>query len=311
MADIVISEFIDAEPVERLTASYSVHADPELWSKRPELEQQIAQALAILVRNRTQIDAALISKAPNLRVVGRLGVGLDNIDLEACRESGIKVCPAIGANAVAVAEYVIATALMLMRRGSYLCSERLMAGEWPRQMLGTGGYEAEGKTLGLIGFGSIAQVTAAKAQGLGLKTIAYHSSLPDDDPAWRGTERVSLADLLARADIVSVHCPLTPQTRGLIGAAEIAAMKPGALLINSARGGIIAEAALAVALRSGHLGGAALDVFATEPVLAETGALFAGLPNVILTPHIAGITAESNRRISQLTVENVLRALEE
>ncbi len=310
MADIVISEFIDTASVERLKTTYSVHRDDELWTRRDELGALLRDALAIILRNRTQLDAELLAKAPKLQVVGRLGVGLDNIDLAICKARGIAVCPAVGANAQAVAEYVIAAAMTLLRWAAFSSSGRLLHGEWPRQEMGEG-RELSGKTLGLIGFGAIGQGAAAKARCLGMATIASDSNLGDDHPAWRETARVGLQDLLGRADIVSLHCPLTPETRGLIGPAEIAAMKPGALLINTARGGIVDETALAAALRSGQLGGAALDVFDSEPMTAETAALFAGLPNLMLTPHIAGITVESNRRISAITVENVLKVLKE
>ena len=308
MPDIVIPEFMDAAPVERLRAQHSVHWEQDLWSRRAELEAVMADALAIIVRNRTQVDAGLIAKAPKLRVVGRLGVGLDNIDLDACKRRGIAVCPAIGANADAVGEYVVAAALLLLRRAAFSGSERLMQGEWPRQEMGEG-FECAGKTLGLIGFGSIGQVTAAKARALGCKTLAFDAFLGTSDAAWRDTERADLGGVLARSDIITLHCPLTPQTRGLIGAGEIATMRPGAILINTARGGIVEEGALAAALRIGHLGGAAIEVFDTEPITADTASLFAGLPNMILTPHIAGITVESNKRISEVTVDNVLAVL--
>ncbi len=310
MPDVIISEFIDSEPVKRLQAAYSVHRDDELWSKRDALQALLADARAIIVRNRTQVDAALLAAAPALQVVGRLGVGLDNIDLAACKARGIAVCPAIGANAEAVAEYVAGAALTLLRWAAFSGSSRLMQAEWPRLEMGEG-REASGKVLGLIGYGSIGQVTAAKARALGLTTIAFDGFLDPGHAAWRDTESVDLSALLRRADIVTLHCPLTPETRGLIGAAEIAAMKPGAILINTARGGIVEEAALAAALRSGHLAGAAVDVFDTEPITKEAAALFAGLPNVILTPHIAGITVESNSRISTITVDNVLKVLKE
>jgi (S)-sulfolactate dehydrogenase len=310
MADIVISEFIDTAPVKRLKPAYSVHRDDNLWTKRDELGALLADALAIILRNRTQLDAELLAKAPKLQVVGRLGVGLDNIDLAICEARGIAVCPAVGANAQAVAEYVIAAALMLLRWAAFSGSGRLRRGEWPRQEMGEG-RELSGKTLGLIGFGAIGQATAAKARSLGMTTIALDSNLAESDPAWRETSNVGLVDLLGRSDIVSLHCPLTPETLGLIGPAEIAVVKPGAILINTARGGIVDETALADALRSGQLGGAALDVFDSEPITAETAALFAGLPNLMLTPHIAGITVESNRRISAITVENVLKVLKE
>jgi (S)-sulfolactate dehydrogenase len=309
LADIVITEFIAPDPVERLRAAYAVHLDDALWGKRAELEAYLGEALAIIVRNRTQVDAALIAAAPKLRVVGRLGVGIDNIDLGACRARGIAVCPAIGANANAVAEYVVGAAIMLLRWAAFSGSARLAAGEWPRQAMGEGG-EAAAKTLGIVGFGSIGQTVAAKARSLDMRILAFDPALAPASPAWNDVERVDLAGLLANADVVTLHCPLTPETRALIGAAELAAMKPGTVLINTARGGIVEEAALAAALRSGHLGGAAIDVFDSEPITPDTAALFASLPNVLLTPHIAGITRESNWRISALTVENVLRALE-
>lgn len=310
MPDIVISEFMDETPVERLRRLYSVHMDGALWDKPEELQALMADASAIIVRNRTQVNAELLAQAPRLKVVGRLGVGLDNIDLALCEERGIAVCPATGANAKAVAEYVLAASLMLLRWEAFSGSGRLMRGEWPREAMG-GGREAAGRTLGLIGFGSIGQATAAKARALGLKTIAFDSLLDSAAPAWSETERVALPELLRRSDIVSLHCQLTPQTRGLIGAAELGAMKPGAILINTARGGIVDETALAAALRSGRLGGAAVDVFDAEPITPGTAALFTDLPNVILTPHIAGITQESNARISAITVENVMRVLKE
>jgi (S)-sulfolactate dehydrogenase len=310
LADIIISEFMDEAPIERLRGAYTVHWDDQLWNKRAELEALISDAKAIIVRNRTKIDAFLIAKAPDLDVVGRLGVGLDNIDLDACKARDIAVCPAVGANAEAVAEYVVAASLMLLRWAAFSGSARLRQGEWPRKEMGEG-REAAGKILGLIGFGSIGQLTARKARALGFQPIAFDAFLPAADPAWKETERTDLPALLSRADIVSLHCPLTPDTRGLIGAAELAAMKPGTILINTARGGIVEEVPLAAALQSGHLGGAALDVFDTEPITAETAVLFAGLPNIILTPHIAGVTMESNKRISAVTVENVLKILME
>ena len=311
MAKIIISEFMDSAPVEKLRAAYTVHWDEGLWSKRAELETLLAGAQAIIIRNRTQLDTDLIAKAPKLAVVGRLGVGLDNIDLEACKARGIAVRPAIGANAEAVAEYVAAASLLLLRWTAFSGSARLMKAEWPRQEMGEG-REGNGKTLGLIGFGSIGQVTARrKCARSALRRSLWMPSCRKRIMHGQETERIDLPELLARADIVSLHCPLTPETRGLVGAKELAAMKPGAILINTARGGIVEEAGLAAALRSGHLGGAAIDVFDAEPITEETAALFAGLPNVILTPHIAGITVESNSRISAITAENVLNVLKE
>jgi len=310
MSDIIIAEAVDLEPVERLKPRYSVHYDPELWRDREALEALMAEALAIIVRNGCRVDAGLIAKAPLLRVIGRHGVGLDNVDVAAAAARGIAVCPATGANSVAVAEYAIAAALMLLRGKGYFGTQRILSGEWPREELSIG-HEAEAKVFGLVGLGSIGEITARKAAALGMRPIGYSPSLAPDHPAWQAVERVSLPELLARADVVSIHCPLSEKTRGLIDADAFAAMKPGAVLINTARGGIVDEAALTEALRSGKLGGAALDVLDAEPIKEATRGLFAGVPNLLLTPHIAGSTVESSRRVCAVTVDNVLRVLSE
>jgi (S)-sulfolactate dehydrogenase len=310
MADIIIAESVDLAPVERLEARYSVHYGPDLWRQRAALEDLMGGALAIIVRNATKVDAGLIAAAPRLRVIGRHGVGLDNVDVAAAKARGIAVCPAIGANSVAVAEWTIAAALILLRGQGFLSTQRMLAGEWPRAELSFG-REAEAKVFGIVGLGAIGRITADKARAMGFQPIAYSPSLPAAHPGWGAAERVSLEALLARSDIVSIHCPLTERTRGLIGTEALASMKPGALLINSARGGIVEEAALAAALRAGHLGGAALDVFETEPLDDATRTLFAGVPNLLLTPHIAATTVESSRRMCEVTVENVLRVLEQ
>lgn len=308
MADVVVSEFLDPGPLETLKQSYSVHVDTSLWSKPDELATAMASAQAVIVRNRTQVTAALIAKAPKLRVVGRLGVGLDNIDLDACKARKIVVCPAIGANAVSVAEYVIGATLMLARSAAYAMNANLIKGEWPREKAGAG-WEIAGKRLGIIGFGNIGQTVAGRARAMGMTTAAFDDYVPVSSAAWKGTERLSLDALLATSDVISLHCPLTPETRHLINAAALAKMKPGAILVNAARGGVLDEPALAAALKSGHLGGAAMDVFDVEPIDTKSGAVFAGTPNIILTPHVAGVTRESNERISTVTVDNVLRVL--
>ncbi|MCV0370338.1 hydroxyacid dehydrogenase [Filomicrobium sp.] len=308
MPDIVISEFIDAAPVAALREKYDVLSDETLWDKPAELKAALTDAVAIIVRNRTQVTAEVIEAAPRLRAVGRLGVGLDNIDLAACRARNIAVLPATGGNAVSVAEYVLCASMLLLRGTAFFGSQRLANGEWPRAEMSQG-QEISGKVLGLIGFGSIGQSTGELARNAGFVTLAYDDFVPADSPAWAQTEHVSLDDLLARSDVVSLHCPLTDDTRGLIGEREINSMKPGAILINTARGGIVSEAAVAAALRSGHLAGAALDVFETEPIDKDSAAAFKGLANVILTPHIAGVTREANIRISAVTVENVLKVL--
>lgn len=220
----------------------------------------------------------------------------------------MEVCPSIGANAQSVAEYVIATAMILLRGPAYRTTAEVAAGAWDRPRY-AGGVELAGRTMGVVGFGSIGQVVGQKAAAMGMEVIAYDAMMPPDAPAWRNARRVDLDTLIAEADAVTLHCPLLPGTRGLIGAERLAAMKPGAVLINSARGGIVDEAACAAALRSGALAGAALDTLEAEPITPETGALFAGIENLILTPHIAGVTRESNRRIAESAAASVRRVL--
>ena len=306
MADIVISEFMDEAAIRDLLPGRDVLYDPKLVDRPADLAAALADARALVVRNRTQVRGALLEAAPKLRVVGRLGVGLDNIDLEACKARGIAVCPATGANDVAVAEWAI-TAMLVLLRGAWSATPQVIAGEWPRMT--TIGREASGKTLGLVGLGGIARETATRAAALGLRICAADPLLPADHPAWKLADRVTLDELVRRSDVISLHVPLTSETRGLFDAARLGAMRRGAILLNAARGGIVDEAALAASLRSSHLGGAALDVFAQEPLDAAQGATFAGVPNLLLTPHIAGVTDESNVRVSHVTLEAVLRHL--
>lgn len=310
LAEIVISEYIDDASVDRLRAAYSVHVDETLWERRAELEERLAHASGFIVRHRTQVDAGLIARAPRLRVIGRLGTSLDNIDRAACKARGIVLCPALGANANAVAEYVMGTAIMLLRWTAFTGSPRLMRGEWPRQVMSKGG-EISGRTVGIIGYGSIGQLVASKARAFNMQILAFDPFLVEGRSIFRDMARPDLRTVLSRSDIVTLHSPLTRETRGLIGPKEIAAIKPGALFINTACGGIVDEEALASALRSGHLGGAAIDVYDTEPIDARTAALYAGLPNVLLTPHVAGLTNESSERVNAVTVDNVMRVLKQ
>lgn len=307
MADIVISEFMDEAAITSRFAGRDVLYDPKLVDDTSKLHAALSNARALIVRNRTQVRGALLQAAPKLKVVGRLGVGLDNIDMEACKARGIAVYPATGANDLSVAEYVITAALVLLR-GAWFSSAGVVAGTWPRMAL-IEGREISGKVLGLIGFGAIARETAKRAQALGMHVIAYDPHLAADHVAWRHAQNVSLEELLVRADVISLHVPLTDSTKNMLNAQSFALCKKGAIVINAARGGVLDEAALVAALKSGRLGGAALDVFAKEPLDAAGGALFADAPNLILTPHIAGVTAESNVRVSEVTADAVLRAL--
>lgn len=304
---IVICEFMDSDAVAQLAARFDVCYDSELVDRPGDLARRVADADAVIVRNRMCVDGSLLERAPRLRVVGRLGVGLDNIDLRACAARGIEVIPATGANALAVAEYVIATAMLLLR-GAYGATSGVAAGHWPRAAL-SNGREIAGKTIGLVGFGGIGRLTGRLARSLGMRSIGFDPQVPPTSPIWTGDETLprTLAEVVSEADVVSLHVPLMPATRNLIDAARLAMMKADAILINTARGGVVEERALAAALRARKLGGAALDVFEREPLPA--GSPLAGCPNLVLTPHVAGLTRESNRRVSECVASKVAAAL--
>ncbi len=300
---ILITEFMDDKAVDRLRDRHETIYDPALVDQPDLLLSRVAGATALIVRNRTHVNERLLGAAGDLQCVGRLGVGLDNIDLDACRDRDIAVYPATGANNLSVAEYVVTAAMMLSRR-AWMSNAPMRAGNWPRQ--DCAGHEIAGRTLGLIGFGAIARNAAKLARGLGMDAIAYDPYVPAGDPVWADVRQSELSALLAEADVISVHVPLSDATRHLIDADAMARMKSGAILVNTARGGVVDELALCEALRSGRLGGAALDVFETEPLDAEAAGRFREVPNLILTPHIAGVTIESNIRVSSLIADLVL-----
>ena len=300
---ILITEFMDEPAVEMLRTKFEVTYDPKLVDNSSALLGELAGASALIVRNRTQVRGNLLAAGARLEVVGRLGVGLDNIDVDGCAQRGIEVIPATGANASAVAEYVIGTAMVLLR-GAYGSTALVAAGKWPRVPL-SNGREIAGKTLGLVGFGGIGRLAAKLAQAMGMRVVGADAMLGPDDPAWReaNVAPMTMEEVLRAADVVSLHVPLTPQTRNLIDESRLALMKPDAILINTARGGVVNESALADALKSGRIGGAALDVYDSEPL--PPGSPLADAPNLILTPHIAGVTRESNERVSTMIAERV------
>lgn len=294
---------MDEAAVASLAKQFETHHDATLVDRRAELLTRLKDVDALIVRNRTQVNAEILAAAPKLKVVGRLGVGLDNIDMPGCKARKVEVIPASGANALAVAEYVIATAMMLLR-GAYFSTAAVTAGQWPRGPL-SNGREIADKVLGIVGFGDIGRIVARLAQGLGMRVVASDPMIAASAPVWRetGVACLSLDELLAQSDVITLHVPLVAETRNMIDAARLATMKTDAVLINSARGGIVDEVALAVALRSGQLGGAALDVFHDEPL--KTGSMLADCPNLLLTPHIAGVSAEANIRVSSMIADRV------
>ncbi|MXN67470.1 3-phosphoglycerate dehydrogenase [Stappia sp. GBMRC 2046] len=298
---------MDKAAVESVCARFETIYDPGLVDDPAQLMELLPEARALIVRNRTQVRGEVLAAARRLECVGRLGVGLDNIDVEACKARGVAVYPATGANDLSVAEYVMTAALALLR-GAYSSSAAVADGAWPRQSLI--GREASGKVMGLVGYGAIAREVAGRARAFGMEVIAFDPFLPEGDARWAGAKSVTLEGLLQLADVVSLHVPLTDKTRHIINAGTIARMKDDAILINAARGGVVDEAALADALNERRLGGTALDVFEVEPLTADAGERFKDLDNVILTPHIAGVTQESNVRVSSLIADTVIRHLD-
>ncbi len=305
---IVVAEFMDAAGVALLAAQHPTLYDENLVDQPEQLAALLADARALIVRNRTQVDASLLASAPSLAVVGRLGVGLDNIDLDECARRSIAVRPATGANADAVAEYAIGAALVLVRGLGLRATAAVAAGEWPRQQ--AIGSELGGRLLGLVGYGSIARAVAARARVMGMRIAACDPLLAPEDHAWQDVRRCEqLGELLADADVLSLHVPLDAGTRGMLDAKALAQCKQGQVIINTARGGLLDEHALAAELETGRLGGAALDVFADEPPDARLAARLGKTGRVILSPHIAGLTAESAVRVARVVAEAVLAEL--
>ena len=299
---ILITEFMDEDAINLLKKKYDVCYDISLVEDSNSLVIKIKNIKALIVRNRTLVTRELIENAPNLTCVGRLGVGLDNIDLNACKEKNITVYPALGANSHSVAEYVICASMLLLRK-AYFKKNEMISGSWPRQQ--SSGSEVYGKTIGLIGFGDIAQKTRDLALGLGMRTVAYDPYLGKDNDIWKETKNLELDDLLSISDIISLHIPLTRETSNLIDEKKLRLIKNSSVIINTSRGGIIDENSLAKLLKENKIGGAALDVFNEEPVNKENAKKFEGIDSLILTPHIGGVTKESNERVSKMIAEKI------
>lgn len=304
---ILITEFMDAGSVRMMESSHPTIYDPELADHPDAILDRLPGVVAMIVRNRTQVTAELLAAAPDLRIVGRLGAGLDNIDLEACGARDVEVIPATGPNARSVAEYVVTCTFMLLRN-AYSARSELLAGHWPREKCSLG-REAGGHRLGLVGFGQTARETARLARGLDMEVVAFDPFLSDASPTWDGITPVPLDQLLGQSDVVSLHVPLNEDTYHLIDSRRLALMRSGSILINASRGGVVDETALANAMRTGHIAGAALDVFETEPISAEAVERFREFDNLVLTPHIAGVTRDSNARVSALIAKLVLERI--
>lgn len=277
--------------------------DVRLGLSEAELCGVIPAYDALIVRSQTRVTAAVIEAATRLRVIGRAGTGTDNIDLEAASRRGIAIVNAPTANSVAAAEHTLGL-LLAVARSIPRADASLRAGEWRRDAFV--GVELMGKTLGIVGLGRVGREVARRARAFDMDVIAYDPHVDAAVAASLGVSLAPLEGLLSRADVVSLHAPLTEATRGLIGRRELRQMRPGAFLVNTARGGLVDEDALADALDAGHLGGAALDVFTGEPRPSER--LTRHL-KVVVTPHLGGSTVEAQARASMEVARAILAVL--
>ena len=290
---ILISEDVWGTPFQTLEGSFPITRNDDLWSNPEELKSALKDATALVVRNRTKVTAEIIAAAPKLKVIARAGVGLDNIDLKAADAAGVVVVAGLGANAVSVGELTLGLALTLLRNvpGHDIATRD---GGWVR----TPGRELSRLTWGLLGCGATGLATAKLLQGFDCSVIGY-------DPYAKGLSNIELTtfeDVLKRSDVVSIHMPSTAETNGSINAASLALMKPDAIIVNVGRGEVINEADLMVALKAKTIAGAALDVRVQEPPVKGE---MEEIANLILTPHVAGITKESQLRINQILTSNI------
>jgi len=300
---ILVSDPMSPEGLARLQAAPDVEVTAPGKMLREALIQTIGEYDALIVRSETKVDRELLERAARLKVVGRAGVGVDNIDVEAATARGVIVMNTPGANAIAACEHTFALMLALCRHIPQ-ADASVRRGEWTRRRFV--GVQLYRKTLGIIGLGRIGQQVARRALAFGMEVLAYDPYISADIARELGVALVSLDELLARSDFITLHALLTPETRGLIGREALAHVKPGARLINCARGELVDEAALVEALTSGRLAGAALDVYSTEPPL---GSPLLTLDNVVLTPHLGASTEEAQRDVSLQIVDQVLEAL--
>ncbi len=301
MTSVLVTEEIAAAGVDLLRGEFQV--DVELNPPPAELAERIGAYDALIVRSATSVSAGLLERAGRLKVIGRAGTGVDNVDVAAATRRGIIVANAPGSNMVAAAEHTLGL-LLAIARNIPQAHAALIEGRWERKRFG--GVELADKVLGVVGFGRIGQLVAARAKAFGMRVCVSDPFVSADRCRELGVTSASLENLLLQADFVTLHAPLTPETRHLINAERIALMKRGARIVNAARGGLVDIDALAGALRSGHVAGAAVDVFPSEPY--TSGAILE-LPNVVVTPHLGASTQEAQDRAGLIVAEQVAAAL--
>lgn len=299
---VVIAEELSPATVEALGPDFDIRNVD--GTDRPALLAALAEAHAVLIRSATQIDAEALAAAPQLKVVARAGVGLDNVDIKAATEAGVMVVNAPTSNIISAAELTIGHILSLARHIP-AAHASLAAGEWKRSKYT--GVELFEKTVGIIGLGRIGALIAARLQAFGVEIVAYDPYVTATRAQQLGVTLVTLDELLAQSDFVTIHMPKTPETTGMIGAAQLKAMKSSAFVINVARGGLVDEDALYDALTSGEIAGAGLDVFVSEPPVEKK---LLSLPNIVVTPHLGASTDEAQEKAGVSVARSVRLALE-
>ena len=296
MINILITEFIDQEALKILSKDFNVIYKKDIWENSDYLKKEINKFEGIIVRNKTNLNQSILEKAANLKYIGRLGVGLDNIDTEYCKKNNIFVQPATGMNADSVAEYVISSSLSLLKK-TKLINAKTQSGQWPRTSITTN--ELKGKILGLIGFGDIAKKVLKLINAFEVTTIAFDPFITSQEMEEHNVKKVTFDNILSSADIISIHVPLNNETKYLFDEKIFQKMNNKPIIINSSRGGIIKEIDLLEAYNNNYISGFALDVYEHEPVNKIFLKNITNDMNCILSPHNAGVTEESNTRVSE------------
>ena len=303
MTKILITEFINQNSLENLKKKFEIKYDEKIYENKLKLENIIHNYEGLIVRNKTQVDSNVLKKAKKLKFIGRLGVGLDNIDTEFCKNKNIHVQPATGMNADSVAEYVVSSSMSLIKKIP-MFHNGTIKGEWPRTTIRSA--EINQKFLGIIGFGTIGKKVAKFCSKNGLKILAYDPYINEINDKEIDAKLSNLNEIYEKSDIISIHLPLTDETKNMINKSSFSKMKNNPIIINTSRGSIINEDDLIDAYHEKIISGFALDVFENEPIESKFYNKIVPGMNCILTPHISGVTTESNIRVSDFIVKKIV-----
>ena len=302
MIKILITEFINQNSINNLKKKFEIKYDEKIYENKLKLENIIHNYEGLIVRNKTQVDSNFLKKAKKLKFIGRLGVGLDNIDTEFCKNKNIHVQPATGMNADSVAEYVVSSSMSLIKKIP-MFHNGTIKGEWPRTTIRSA--EINQKFLGIIGFGTIGKKVAKFCSKNGLKILAYDPYINEINDKEIDAKLSNLNEIYEKSDIISIHLPLTDETKNMINKSSFSKMKNNPIIINTSRGSIINENDLIDAYHEKIISGFALDVFENEPIESKFYNKIVPGMNCILTPHISGVTTESNIRVSDFIVKKI------